>query len=122
MKSKSNPVLRSTAMSRTPTRSLIAAVYGEDYQRMRRESRHHAHVIVTMGGAPGLALFNAESFRTPFGPPTVQVSSVERDRVFAALERNAKFRVVVQTRRSTTQARNVVLTVAGRDRDRPPWW
>jgi hypothetical protein len=108
-----------------------SAVYGEEYQRMRRESRHRAHVIVTMGGASGLALFNAESFRTPLGPPTVQVSSLERDRVLGALARNAEFRVVVQTKRTPTQARNIVLTIPGRDRTRPPvvvmtprssWW
>jgi hypothetical protein len=108
-----------------------SAVYGEEHQRMRRESRHRAHVIVTMGGAPGLALLNAEGFRTPFGPPTVQISSIERDRVMAALARKAEFRVVVQTKRTPAQARNVVLTMAGRDRSRPPvvvmtprssWW
>ena len=108
-----------------------SAVYGAEYQRMRRESRDRAHVIVTMGGAPGLALFNAEAFRSPVGPPTVQVSSVERDRVLAALARKAIFHVVVQTKRTPTQARNIVLTLPGRDRTRPPvvvmtprssWW
>ena len=108
-----------------------SAVYGAEYQRMRRESRERAHVIVTMGGAPGLALFNAEAFRSPVGPPTVQVSSVERDRVLAALARKTEFHVVVQTKRTPTQARNIVLTLPGRDRTRPPvvvmtprssWW
>jgi len=106
-------------------------VYGQEYQRMRRESRHRAQVIVTMGGAPGLALFNAEGFRAPFGPPTVQVSSIERDRVRRALARNVPFRVVVQTKRTPTHGRNVVVTIAGRDRSRPAvvvmtprssWW
>jgi hypothetical protein len=108
-----------------------SAVYGQEYQRMRRESQHRAHVIVTIGGAPGLALFNAEAFRTPFGPPTVQISSVERDRLLAALARNARFRVVVQNKRTPAQARNIVLTIPGRDRTGPPvvimtprssWW
>ncbi len=108
-----------------------AAVYGEDYRRMRRESPHRAHVYFTLGGAPGLAPLNAELFRTPFGPPTVQLSSIERERVLAALARRAEFRVVVHTTRTPTQARNVVLTLVGRDRTRPPlvvmtprssWW
>lgn len=108
-----------------------SAVYGEDFRRLRRESRHGAHVIVTLGGAPGLAPLNAELFRAPFGPPTVQISSVEHDRVMAALTRGAEFRVVVQTKRTPAPARNVVLTIAGRDRTRPPvvvmtprssWW
>jgi hypothetical protein len=108
-----------------------SAVYGSDYHPMRRGSTHRAHVIVTDGGAPGLALLNAELFRAPFGPPTVQVSSVERDRVFEALTRKVEMKVVVQTRRTPTQARNIVVTMAGRDRTRPPlvvmtprssWW
>jgi len=108
-----------------------SVVYGEDYRRMRRQSRQRAHVILTVGGAPGLALLNAELFRAPFGPPTVQLSSIERDRVLGAVARKAEFRVVVQTKRTPTQARNVVVTITGRDRRRPPvvvmtprssWW
>ena len=108
-----------------------SAVYGAEYQRMRRESRHRAHVIVTMGGAPGLALFNAEAFRAPLGPATVQVSSIERDRVLGALARKADFRVVVRSQRTAVQARNIVLTIPGRDRTGAPvvvmtprssWW
>jgi hypothetical protein len=88
-------------------------------------------VIVTLGGAPGLALLNAEWFRAPFGPPTLQVSSVDGDRIAAALTRKAELRVVVQTKRTPAQARNVVLTIPGQDRARAPvvvmtprssWW
>ena len=108
-----------------------SAVYGPEFKKMRRETRHRAQVIVTLGGAPGLALLNAESFRTPVGPPAVQISSHERDRVLAALQRNAVFRVVVHTRRTPAQATNIVLTLPGRDRSRAPlvvmtprssWW
>jgi hypothetical protein len=108
-----------------------SAVYGAEFAQMRRASRHAAHVIVTVGGAPGLALLNAEWFRAPFGPPTLQVSSVDGDRIAAALARKAEFRVVVDTKRTPAQARNVVLTIPGKDRARPPvvvmtprssWW
>ncbi|MSU50518.1 MAG: hypothetical protein EXS37_15770 [Opitutus sp.] len=108
-----------------------SAVYGAEYYQRRRESRHAAQVIVTMGGAPGLSPLNAEAFRKPFGPPTVQVSSLERDRILAALARKAQFRVVVQEKRTPAQARNIVLTIPGRNRTRPPvvvmtprssWW
>jgi hypothetical protein len=108
-----------------------SAVYSPEFARVRRESPHRAHVIVTQGGAPGLALLNAEWFRAPFGPPTVQLSSLENDRVMAALARGAEFRVGVRTKRTPTLARNVVLAITGRDRTRPPvvvmtprssWW
>lgn len=108
-----------------------SAVYGAEYYKMRRESRHAAQIIITLGGAPGLAPLNAEAFRRPFGPPTVQVSSLERDRIRAALARGAKFRVMVGEKRTQAEARNIVLTIPGRDRSRPPvvvmtprssWW
>ena len=108
-----------------------SVVYGTDYAPMRRQSRHRAQVVVTLGGAPGLALLNAESFRAPFGPPTLQVASTERDRVMAALARSDEARVVIDVIRTPTRARNIVVVVPGRDRARPPvvvmtprssWW
>jgi hypothetical protein len=108
-----------------------SAVYGADFAAMRKTSRHQAQVIVTLGGAPGLALLNAEWFRAPYGPPTLQVSSVHGDRIAAALARRAEFRVVVVTKRTPAIARNVVITINGSDRARPPlvvmtprssWW
>jgi hypothetical protein len=108
-----------------------SAVYSPDFAVMRGRSPHRAQVIITMGLAPGLALLNAEAFRTPFGPPAVQISSVEKDRVMAALARRAEFRVVTDYVRTRVEARNIVVTIPGRDRSRPPvvvmtprssWW
>ena len=108
-----------------------SVVYGPDFSRARRASRHLAQVIVTIGGSHGLALLNAENFREPYGPPTLQVSSIERDRLLAAVARKAKLRVVLQFTRTPAEARNIVLTIPGRDRTRPPvvvmtprssWW
>ena len=108
-----------------------SVVYGPEFERLRRPSKHAAQVIVTLGGAPGLAPLNAEFFREPFGPPALQVSSVERDRLLAAVARQAELRVVVHFTRAPAEARNVVLTIPGRDRTRPPvvvmtprssWW
>jgi hypothetical protein len=108
-----------------------SVVYGPEFRQMRRESREQAHVIITQGGAPGLAPLNAELFRTPFGPPAVQVASGEHDRIMAALARKADFRVVVQAKRTPAQARNIIVTIPGRDRNRAPvvvmtprssWW
>jgi len=108
-----------------------AAVYSPDFARFRRQARSKVLVLITQGGAPGLALLNAESFRTPFGPPILQVPSTEGPRIIAAARQGAAMRVVVQSRRSQAQARNVVVTMPGRDRTRPPlvvmtprssWW
>ncbi len=95
------------------------AVYSPDFTRFRRESRSKALVVVTKGGAPGLALLNAEAFKAPYGPPILQVSSTAGPRIIDAVRRGAALRVVVRTRRTRAQARNVVVTLPGRDRSRP---
>jgi hypothetical protein len=95
-------------------------VYAPDFVNSRRASVAQAAVIVTTGDAPGLALLNAEAFNAPFGPPTVQVPSQAHDALFAAALRGAAFRVVVQSRRTRAEARNIVVTVPGRDHTRPP--
>ena len=107
------------------------AVYSPDFSRYRRESKSKALVIITRGESPGLALLNAEAFTKPYGPPILQMPSTERDKILAAAARGAAMRAVVRSRRTGTQARNVVVTIAGRDRTRPPlvvmtprssWW
>ncbi len=95
-------------------------VYAPDFVAARRTSVAHAAIIITTGDAPGLALLNAEAFNTPFGPPTVQVASETHDTLFAAAQRGAAFRVVVQSRRTPAEAKNTVVTIPGRDRSRPP--
>lgn len=96
------------------------AVYSPDFARFRRDSRSKALVVITKGASPGIALFNAEAFTAPFGPPILQVSSAAGPRILDAVRRGAALRVVVRTRRTRTQARNVVVTLPGRDRARPP--
>jgi hypothetical protein len=48
-----------------------------------RRNGHKGIVILTRGSRPGLFLLNAPSFRTPFGPPAVQISSAEAERLTA---------------------------------------
>src|SRR5580704_11195694 len=42
-----------------------------------RRSRHKGVIVITRGSRPGLFLLNAPSFKTPFGPPMLQVSEAE---------------------------------------------
>src|SRR6185312_7179916 len=57
------------------------SVYSGEYERLRREGGHRAFVILCAGPSPGMALLNAEKFRTPFGMPTLHISSSARDGV-----------------------------------------
>ena len=87
------------------------SVYTPEYQALRRGARHAGLVIVCEGGEPGLALLNAEHFRDPYGCPAVHV---------AAMPPAAPSRLVSLQNRTETAARNVVVTLPGRDRGRPP--
>jgi hypothetical protein len=106
-------------------------VYTPAFAEMRGSTKARAIVAVTKGGAPGLALLNAESFRAPYGPAILQVPSDQGEALEAAFARGAAFRVVSESERTPVQARNVVVTVKGMDSGRPPlvvmtprssWW
>jgi hypothetical protein len=107
------------------------AVYSGEYRSLRCASSHRALVVVCRGSHPGQGLLNAEQFREPYGAPAVHVSSVARDAVFAAVARGSAARVVANYRRTAATARNVVVTLRGRDTARSPlvvmtprssWW
>jgi hypothetical protein len=99
----------------------------DEYQRLRRNTNHRALVIVCKGTHPGLSLLNADQFNAPYGRPALQVSSEAHDAVFAA----SSAHLVADYQRTPASARNVVVTLAGRDSTRPPvvvmtprssWW
>ncbi len=107
------------------------AVYTPAFAAMRRTTKARAIVAETKGGAPGLALLNAESFRAPYGPAILQVPSEAGAALEAAFARGAAFRVVTESGRVPARTRNIVVVVRGRDAGRPPlvvmtprssWW
>jgi hypothetical protein len=107
------------------------AVYTGEFQRLRRLGGHEALVVICQGDAPGLALINAEDFRAPYGAPALHLPSEARDIVLAAARDGAPARLVSHSRRGPARAVNIVMTLAGRDRVKPPlvvmtprssWW
>ena len=106
-------------------------VYSGAAERVRRSGAHCALVVLCRGEAPGLALLNAEAFRAPYGAPAIHLSSAARDRVLAAAKSGAAGRFVSYSRRMPAMARNIVLTLPGREPSRAPlvvmtprssWW
>jgi hypothetical protein len=79
-----------------------------------RRGRHKAVVVLTRGARPGLYLRNASSFREPFGPPVLQVSSIHSEWLRERAAVRAKAALVAHVRRTTVQAHNVTAKVAGR--------
>src|SRR5579884_2450449 len=71
-----------------------AAVYTGEFRELRRTARHRGLVVVCAGEAPGLALLNAEQFRTPYGAPAIQVASEDGPAVFAAAAKAMPARLV----------------------------
>jgi hypothetical protein len=107
------------------------AVYTGEYQALCGTTQHRALVVVCQGQHPGMGLLNAEQFSRPYGAPAIHVASEARDAVLAAATRRDVARLMSHYRRTTASGRNVVVTLAGRDRARPPlvvmtprssWW
>jgi hypothetical protein len=107
------------------------SVYDPACEKMRREAAQRGLVIVCIGDQPGLGLLNVEQFRRPYGAPAIQLASEARDTVLAAVARQAPALLVAVSRRKPVRARNVVVTIPGRGRARPPvvvmtprssWW
>ena len=104
-----------------------------DYFASRLTSRQRAHLAITggerFGLAPGYSLINAEHWREPVGPPTLQLPSEAAERIASAVGRQV--RVVVDTTRSATDVHNVTVSVPGRSLELAPlvvmtprsgWW
>ena len=84
-------------------------VYTSEYRAIRRASDRAGLVIVCQGAEPGLGLLNAERFREPHGCPAIQVTEAPR---------SDPSRLVSHYQRTLAEARNVVVTIPGRDRSR----
>lgn len=98
---------------------------------MRRSGRHKAIIAVTRGQQPGLAAINAPSFRHPFGPPVIQVSSEHGELLSTWATDGATVRVVAAAERRSVEALNVTARVPGVEPNLPPvvvmtprsgWW
>ncbi len=88
-------------------------VYSGEYEALRRTAEHDALVLVCDGARPGLALLNAERFRTPYGAPAIQVPSEAHEAIRAGVERGVEARLVTAARRLRAPAENVVVTIPG---------
>lgn len=112
-----------------------AAPAAHELVAARRDARHEALVIVSDGPAlgmpPGVTLLNAESFASPFGPPTVQLPSQAAAALLTAADAGTRVRVVCHARRTPAEAYNVETRVAGTDPAAAPivvmtprsgWW
>jgi len=96
-----------------------------------RQSRHKAVILLTRGSKPGLFLLNAPSFRTPCGPPMLQVSSAESQWLKEQAVAHTQATVVATVKHTATQAFNVTAKIPGSDPGLPPlvimtprsgWW
>jgi len=97
-------------------------VYTPAYRTTRRAPGHSGLAIVCGGNEPGLGLLNAEQFREPYGSPAIHIAEAPP---------RTPLRLVNFYQRHAAEAHNVVVTIPGRDRARPPvvvmtprssWW
>ncbi|MBM4205619.1 MAG: hypothetical protein FJ194_15955 [Gammaproteobacteria bacterium] len=100
---------------------------------LRQQTAHGALIAISAAEntEPGLAIQNAEHYGTPFGPPTLQISSEHRLRLEDATREKETARLQIFSRWEQTEATNVDLTIAGKDSSLAPlviytpksaWW
>lgn len=94
------------------------SVYTGRFERLRRQTRHRALVVLCAGERPGMGLLNAEQFREPYGAPALHVSSIDRPALEEAISQGASARLVSFSRRTPGHAFNVVVTLPARAADR----
>jgi hypothetical protein len=85
-----------------------------------RTSRHKAVILLTRGSKPGLFLLNALLFRSPCGPPMLQVSSEQTGWLKEHAAARTEATVVATATRTNTRAWNVTAKIAGNDPALPP--
>ena len=91
---------------------------GDHYRHLttvRRMATHRAIVVVTDDRLPagGIAMINAEAYRTPFGPPVLQIANDRWESVREAVQQGSDARVIVNCERVSTTAANVQGKVEG---------
>ena len=87
---------------------------GEDLRAARLSTRHLALVAVTLGGAPGLAVRNADSFLAPFGPPVLQVGSEAATMLAEHAQQSSPVHLVASVTRAEAESFNVFAHLKGR--------
>ena len=97
----------------------------------RRHNHHQAIVAITRAARPGFCPSNADSFRSPFGPPVLQVASEEASFLSECAREGAEVMLTAHVERTQADAVNVVAAVSGNDKSAAPvivmtprsgWW
>jgi hypothetical protein len=88
----------------------------------RRSGRYRAIVAITRARrGQGLCPSNADAFRTPFGPPVLQVSNEHEAWLREEAARGGEVRVTAHATRSSATADNVTAVLEGTDPTLPPF-
>ncbi|CAA9380667.1 MAG: hypothetical protein AVDCRST_MAG74-344 [uncultured Pyrinomonadaceae bacterium] len=108
-----------------------ATDFNDVFIQARRNSKHKAIVILTLGGADGIAIINAPYFLEPFAQPALQVGREHREFLQKAAEKNAEIEIIAEVKRKSVTAFNVTAEITGTDKSLRPvgvitprsgWW
>jgi hypothetical protein len=100
---------------------------------VRREARHKGIIIVSDSAYPadGIATLNAEDFRAPVGPPTLQVANEHWQALQEAIAQRQAGTLIAFCEHTPSKAYNVSARIDGSDPDLAPmvimtprsgWW
>jgi hypothetical protein len=108
-----------------------ATDFNDAFIQARRNSQHKAIVIVTKGGADGIALINAPYFLEPFAQPALKIGREHGEFLKTSADKNAEISLVAKVKRKMATAYNVTATIVGSEPSLPPigvitprsgWW
>ncbi len=97
------------------TQTAVNAAGAGPLGELRRAGRCKGIVAVTQGRKSGLCPSNADSFREPFGPPVLQVSSDEAAWLTTQAARGVDVTLIAHVARTPVTANNVTTSIQGAD-------
>ncbi|NVM43795.1 MAG: M28 family peptidase [Candidatus Lokiarchaeota archaeon] len=98
-------------------------------EEQRKNNPNIGIIVATQGMTPGLSLINADNFTTPFGPPTLQISSENWPLLSSKIGIEVSFNIKIS--RNPKKAYNVITRLKGKDSGLAPlvimtprsgWW
>ncbi len=108
-----------------------ATDFNDAFIEARRNSKHKAIVVITKGGANGIAMINAPYFLEPFAQPALQVGRENAEFLYSSAANNQEITLVAYATRKRTTAYNVTTEIMGTDKNLSPvgvitprsgWW
>lgn len=114
------PIEQDGEIGFTELRPDAATTGGEPFAQIRARSRHSAIVVATRSGDGELAPLNAPAYRSPYGPPVIQVAGRHMEALMHLALHAAHATVEIQVTSVSTFSWNLVSKFSGSNESLSP--